>query len=304
MSLKLKCAFVLKMLLGVLFGISAILKFIDIDKFELYVFSYGILSLNMSYLFARMCIGFELFLSMFLIINIYNKFFIRLTLYSLIGFTLFLLYAYFIGRTDNCHCFGEYLKFDPLQSILKNLVLIFFTLLCWNGKPYHFHLKWYFILLIGLTPFVGTCIASPPDNFMKPPSMFLFNTELFDAYVSEDGILDSTHIGKGKKMVMFYSVSCKYCKLSARKISLIQERSQISEDHFYTVFIGEERDLSDFYEKTESKKFPSSFLNPDDFLRLTYGSMPVIVLVEEGKIKEVFNYRTLSEERIRTFFQE
>ena len=122
--------FAVKMLLGALFLVSALMKLIDIDKFELYVYSFDILSLGLSYIAARLVIGFEFLLGIALSVNIYNKYTIRITLLTLMVFTLFLVYAVLIGRTDNCHCFGEFVAFDPIESIIKNIVFI------QEGLPY------------------------------------------------------------------------------------------------------------------------------------------------------------------------
>ena len=42
------------MLLGVFFIVSALAKLVDIDQFEIYIFSYNLLSLNLSFLVARL----------------------------------------------------------------------------------------------------------------------------------------------------------------------------------------------------------------------------------------------------------
>ena len=47
---------VLKGLLGIIFIVSAILKIFDMDKFEIYIYSYHFFSLNVSFLVARAAI--------------------------------------------------------------------------------------------------------------------------------------------------------------------------------------------------------------------------------------------------------
>ena len=49
-------AVALKMLLGIIFVVSAVLKIIDMDSFEIYVYSYHFFSLNLSFLAARAAI--------------------------------------------------------------------------------------------------------------------------------------------------------------------------------------------------------------------------------------------------------
>ena len=53
-------ALVLRVLLAALFLISSIAKLMAVDDFESYIFSYGFLPLNVSYVAARLCIVAEL----------------------------------------------------------------------------------------------------------------------------------------------------------------------------------------------------------------------------------------------------
>ena len=52
----------LKVLLGLVFIVSAVLKVIDMDQFEIYIYSYHFFSLNFSFLVARAAIIVELVL--------------------------------------------------------------------------------------------------------------------------------------------------------------------------------------------------------------------------------------------------
>ena len=64
---------VLKVLLGILFIVSAILKIADMDRFEIYVYSYHFFSLNFSFLVARAAIILELVLGIGLVTNVFHK---------------------------------------------------------------------------------------------------------------------------------------------------------------------------------------------------------------------------------------
>ena len=57
----------LKVLLGLVFIVSAVLKLFDMDQFEIYVYSYHFFSLNFSFIVARLAIILELVLGIGLI---------------------------------------------------------------------------------------------------------------------------------------------------------------------------------------------------------------------------------------------
>ena len=63
----------LKVLLGLVFIVSAILKVVDMDKFEIYIYSYHFFSLNFSFIVARLAIILELVLGFGLISHTLHK---------------------------------------------------------------------------------------------------------------------------------------------------------------------------------------------------------------------------------------
>ena len=112
---------ILKIILGLVFVVSAVLKIADMDKFEIYVFSYHFFSLNASFLVARAVIILELVLGVGLMSNCLHKLMWWGSVLMLLGYTGLLVYALALGRTDNCHCFGDILQFNPWQSIIENV---------------------------------------------------------------------------------------------------------------------------------------------------------------------------------------
>ena len=72
-GLKETLPWVLKIVLGLVFIVSAILKIVDMDQFEIYVYSYHFFSLNFSFLVARAAIIAELVLGIGLISNRFHK---------------------------------------------------------------------------------------------------------------------------------------------------------------------------------------------------------------------------------------
>lgn len=143
-------ASVLKILAGMVFIISALSKFVTIDSFEVYVYSFGLFPLSLCFLVARLVIVFELILGAALISHRHHRFTVVATLLFLICFVAFLTYAQLIGRTDSCHCFGDLLPFNPLQSILKNAVLILLLLFVYKYCDHQWSPSWWLTLLIYL----------------------------------------------------------------------------------------------------------------------------------------------------------
>ena len=77
---------VIRIGLGLFFIVSAILKLLSLDNFELYIYSFNLMNLTLCGLVARAIIACELLVGILLIIKVKYKFAWWLTLLMLIGF--------------------------------------------------------------------------------------------------------------------------------------------------------------------------------------------------------------------------
>ena len=115
---------ILRIGIGSVFIIAAILKLISIDEFEIYIYSFNIFSFFVTTILSRLLITGEFVLGLFLIFKIYYRFTWRAILTIQILFTIFLVYVVIFRDDSNCHCFGELIELSPTQSILKNILFI------------------------------------------------------------------------------------------------------------------------------------------------------------------------------------
>lgn len=144
-------ASVLKIIVGIVFLFSAVSKFVTIDAFEMYIYSFGLFPLTLCFYLARIIIGFELVLGASLISHRNHRFTMIASLLFLTCFVVFLTYAHLVGRTDNCHCFGDLMPFNPIQSILKNAVLILILIYVFKFALQDWHPRWWLVTIIYVT---------------------------------------------------------------------------------------------------------------------------------------------------------
>ena len=293
----------LKMILGLVFIVSAVLKVADIDKFEIYVYSYHFFSLNFSFLVARAAIIAELVLGIGLVSNCLHKLMWWGSVAMLAGYTLLLFYALVIGRTDSCHCFGELLPFNPGQSLLKNLVLLAFFALVYKVEGWHFKGQWLVLVSVAVAASVAVFAVSPPDNFT--PS---YNPEqnLQEAYFDEalqDPPWDSLKLTEGRQVVCFFSTGCEYCQMAAHKLSLMQQFYGFPPENITYIFMGSEEGKERFFEKSESATYRSVLCEDVvKLLKITDGNFPVLVFMEDGKVVHEYGFRSMNEAKIKAFF--
>ena len=289
--------------MGLVFIVSAILKIVDMDRFEIYIYSYHFFSLNFSFLAARFAIILEMVLGVGLISHTLHKLYWWGSMAMLLGYTLLLIYALTLGRTDSCHCFGDFLQLDPKQSLIKNGVLMLLFLLIYRMESWKTPFRWLILILAIMASTIGVFVASPPDNYTSnyDPDYNL-QTELFDTMLDE-APLDSLNLREGKQVVCFFSTGCDYCQMAARKLSLMQQFYGFPEENITYLFVGNEEGIETFYDQSESARY-RDVLYPDvtRLLKAVDGNMPTIVLLENGEVVHEYGFRNMNEDEIKAFF--
>ena len=221
----------------------------------------------------------------------------------LAGYTLLLIYALILGRTDSCHCFGELLPFDPKQSLVKNVVLMALFLLVYRVKDKKTNFRWLMLCIAIMASSIGVFVASPPDNYTDNylPDQSL-QPELFDAMLQEPPF-DSLNLTQGKQVIGFFSTGCEYCQMAAHKLSLMQQFYGFPAENITYVFMGSEEGIAKFYEKSESAHYRDVLCSDMvQLLKVVNGNFPTIVLVEDGAVVHEYGFRNMREVEIGVFF--
>ena len=293
---------VIKVLLGLVFIASAILKIVDMDQFEIYIYSYHFFSLNTSFLVARAAIIVELVLGIGQVSNTLHRFYWWGSMLMLLCYSLLLIYALHQGRTDNCHCFGDFLQFDPKQSLVKNGVLaLLFLPLYWMGE-WETRYRW---LIFGVAVVVSTIavfLISPPDNYIPAyTSEHNLQIELFDEILDEPP-LDSLNLRDGKQVVCFFSTGCEFCQMAAHKLSLMQQYYGFPAERITYVFMGTEKGITKFYEESESAQYRNVlYSDVVSLIKVINGTFPTIVFMNNGEPIYEYGFRSMKEDEIKSF---
>ena len=292
----------MKVLLGLVFIVSAVLKLIDMDSFEIYIYSYHFFSLNASFIVARLAIILELVLGIGLVSHTLHKMYWWGSMAMLGGYTLLLIYALTLGRTDSCHCFGDFLQLDPKQSLIKNAVLMLFFLLIYKMESWKTPFRWLILILAVMASSIAVFVISPPDNLTSnaDPEQNL-QTELFDEMLDASP-LDTLNLRKGKQVICFLSTSCEYCQMAAHKLSLMQQFYGFPKENITYLFMGNEEGVASFYEQSESAWY-RDMLYPDvaRLLKAINGNFPVIVFLEDGEVVHEYGFRNMNEAEIKAY---
>lgn len=282
----------LSILIGLCFIVSAVLKLLSIDQLEIYIFSLKFFSLDFSSLIARLLIGFELALGFSLVVGFKNKLSVGVAISTVFAFTVFLIYLSIIGRDDNCQCFGAYINLNPINSIIKNIIMI--GVLCFAyGDRFSIKIKYWnainivLICVFMLLPLLLFPIGKLTNLFLGKSTV---NIEMFEEFVSENKL-------ENKKIICFYSTSCEYCLLADKKMALIYEKYGIEDSTTVNVF-WQGGNIEEFYKDDFSSNDDYIELDVIKFLSITNGQMPLIVLLNNNAEPKALAYQNISEKEI------
>ena len=285
---------------------SSLSKLFSMESFELYVFSFEFLSFDLASLFARAVVIFEMLLGLGLVLGLYMKPVKWMTALSLAAFSLFLIWRIYAGDKESCHCMGDLVDMDPLQSLLKNAVLGVFLAVFWKSedtKGWLCRRRALVSSILALAIVVSVFCITPPDAYFR-------RGRVSDDLMAEDfkPVADSLGYSSGRRAVCFYSAQCPYCANSASKMASIIRRNGIQAEKVSVLFMqthtNQDSVALDFFHKHgEDLVLGYSWLHPYRFLPLTNGAMPLVVLFEDGEAVKEYDYLSISESEIADFLR-
>ena len=297
-------ALVVRVLLGVFFVVSAVAKWVDIDRFEVHVFSYNLLPLGVSLVVARLIIVAEILVGVGLIANIWHKFVNVCAVLMLVGFTLFLGYAALVGRTDSCQCSGPLLEMNPVQSMLKNAVLLLLLWISMYAKAWSWRPKWWLWLPAVLAVPVTLFITSAPDNWLFGPGDEIYGVEALNKGLSDEGELGPLNLDEGRHVVAFVTVGCQFCRMADQKLTSIWERGGLDSSALTYLVTVKDTTTPPLTMVDTVFQRPAYVVGKETFMMITYGQRPMVMLLEDGEVKGSFHYRNIDEEQIVRFLKD
>lgn len=285
-----------RILAGLVFCVSAVLKFLSIDSFELYLYSLDWFPLILCFYLARLLIAAEFALGLGLMTNVFPKL-VNCTSYLVLGlFSLFLVYLISVGYDGNCHCMGQYVDLPPIPSLIKNLVLfllIFFSSNCKLQIPYT-HIA---VPAVSVVALVAIFIVSPPDGWLKMKEAEIHESGVA-RYFKNDEVFKQKVANNDKVLVAMLSTGCRVCRLSAKKLNLIMNKFNLPKAKVLALFHGSEHARKVFVADADFEGYDYEMLHPDDFGRMT-GAVPAFMLFVNGELVGKYTYRSLTEDVVK-----
>lgn len=288
-------------IVGVLFIISAITKLFPIQLFEAALVEGYFSNWVLAPYIARIIIAGEFLLGGLLILNVYfAKRVIKVSIATLIAFSIHLLIVIVTeGNTGNCMCFGNVIVLSPLESIIKNLVLIGILLIVYKFHHGISYKKPYRILVFLSVFSVAVPLTQP---FQK--NIHSNYDDVVGNHLYLERVTDAAHHGnlaQGKHIIAFMSFTCPHCKIAAFKLHVMKKRNPSIP--IFLFFYGNESNLAGFLFETKTHTIPNARLSDVDFIYRSGVRLPAIYYVDADTIVKKVNYTSLQQDDIEQWLQ-
>lgn len=278
------------------FLFSAYTKLIAIEPFE-WTFTDMGFPAGVSVLLARLFIGFEFLLGVFLLFHIrLKKFTYPATLIFLGILTLYLvLLIWKQGNTGDCGCFGNTLRMSPMWAIVKNIGLCAITWLLVEIYPIPPYRRQVIVAVVVslasvLVPFLTIPFGQRPQPIDLNALYFYPDTQ------------PSTDLRKGKHVVAFMSLGCPHCRTAAT-VFRDMYRADTSLP-LYIVLNGPESQLEDFFKETKATSVPHLFFpHTSEFIKMAGQYVPSIYWVNNSIRERKVSYLQLNGRAIKDWSQ-
>ena len=281
-----------RILLGLIFIVSATLKLVSLDAFELYIFGFEWFNFGVSTYLAHLVILAEYFVGGIFLFTLCNRWIDLICGGLLGGFSLFLIYLIISGKDGNCHCFGDSFVFSPLESLAKNVVLIALYFFALKSKDLNFVFKNKLSILIAIVALIVSFAIRLPYPFGLYKETPL-DSDKFVQFLEQDSL--SGGLSDGHDLVFFLSTKCKYCKLAARRLDIILKKHPYPTQNIHLYIWGTDEGVAKFFKENEVTPLPYQLINPITLLDISKGKMPLLLLLENGEVIGKMNNTTFDE---------
>ena len=274
-----KILFILRIVLALVFLISAFTKIIAPGIIEIILTGQGIISSReTAALFVRILIGLEFALGLLLLQkNFLKRIVLPCVFLFLSAFTIYLLYtAVILKETQNCGCFGAAVQMSPVESIIKNIILLavavyLFRNIKEDGKK---------IIL----PLILFAIALPAVFVISPVKNY--KDFVFSKYTYFEGT-GRTDLEEGEKIVLIMSLECEHCQKAAGEIAELEK--SIHFPRIYTLFFAEGNVTPEIFKAKTGFSSPYKIIKGEEFFDLIGSQPPRLYRLVNGKIAEYWD---------------
>jgi uncharacterized membrane protein YphA (DoxX/SURF4 family) len=282
-----------KIIVGLVFIASAVLKAADVNAFIVQIARYGVMVMAFQAGVALLVLLAETGLGMLLVLGVMRRFAILFSFLMLVFFTVVVFYGWLSLGMDDCGCMGL-VKMHPAVSIVKNVVLIALVLVANRSliaerraerPPRSWRRRFARLGLVLVALAVAVGITAYATKQVEPVQAGIMGAKPFATFVFKEGG-QTYDLSKGEYFVAVVSLKCPHCRASVAPMNEMRKR-----EGFPTVVAltkGQQSRLDRWLEQTKPE-FPVHLVSVQDFYRLIGFAIPRFALVRDGSPVKVWD---------------
>jgi thiol-disulfide isomerase/thioredoxin len=303
-STKAKLSWVFRVLLAILFLLSAVAKLYPSPALALGTFEAKQLipmgfSEGFAAYFSRTLIGCELALGILLLLpHYFKKLVLPMSFLMLFIFTSHLTYEIMsAGNTGNCGCFGALLPMTPLQAVIKNVIAMgMLAFLFKNADASKDKSNFSFLMSITLASILLIYLVGPMKSSSTSTQPIPETEEESDTIQAPIPVIEVTPTGdtitklvapvekqvsqptpkssgfekyfleidKGKKVLCFFAPGCDHCQQTAKELTELKKKDP-KFPKIKIIFMDEETDRIPEFFSFAGDEYPNKILDVVQF---------------------------------------
>jgi hypothetical protein len=292
----------LEIVIGLFFLVTAGMKAIDIDWFGVSIAAYNVVrDPELVRLSAYITLISEMLIGAGLVTGVRLRGFVHGYAVALtVVFTGLIIYAWKVHGLEDCGCFGKSFAMGPVESILKNLVLI--ALIGWTwwslrdeisigGRVATAGPVSRFVGIVGLVCVIG--IGAYGNFYVEDDALPKVDNidegRITFKFTANDKNYD---LSTGDYLLVFLSATCEHCKASMPVLNILSQVDELPE--LVGLMLGTNDTLDDFIIETEAV-FTTQLIDELQFTALVPNAPPWLVYVKDGDVQTEWQWHEISD---------
>ncbi|MGD8389429.1 MAG: hypothetical protein PVG49_19945 [Desulfobacteraceae bacterium] len=195
-------------------------------------------------------------------------------------------WAAWSGATDECGCFGSFLKHSPAFALVENLILLTVTLYAYrclrkSDKPSPRRIKGWAVGIACVTGvFLPLSFGVPLTATVQPESGLSNKAELLEGLSIQGAVLPDTE--NNTLLLVLMGTDCLHCRETLPELDALAETESIPP--VLALCADDETSCKKFVSQFQPS-FPLGRIDRESFWRLlSTGDMPRVLLVRNGSV--------------------
>lgn len=243
---------------------------------------------------AWVMIAVEIALGTALIVGYRRRVSVPLAAVVLVGFLVTLGWAWHVGATEDCGCFGSWVKRTPAEAFMEDLFMLGAICFAWW---LHRHeevgvSRWRpaTVLLSALIGLSVTALASnsarQSDDPMQRMKARATQPNLFEN-VNVEGV--PVDVKVGTRVIALIDTGCSHCQASVPELNRLSGELKASDTPLVALCSNRPEEVEAFVAKYKAE-FPMGRVSYDDFTRLfERGKPPRMLLIQDGALLRLWD---------------